>query len=307
VPVAGGAARGLALGGCMPEVELPGGLGERRALELVHGVLRALSWAETTDEALHAVVGRGLQWLQPVGAVLGRQFDGIVAIDHWGTSLDLRPDSFDNGSLAHNPWSDAIRLCEPIWLSSIEDRKAQYPELRVDDDVESLAVLPLVARGAALGVLGVAFAPPSRFDETLRAFLIALTDVCSLWLLHPARSRDDARRGYASNGTEMPTGPAGHTAAHESSHSNRDGFVQLLAAEVRLTAREREIATALTRGLRSAAIARDLGISIYTVRKHISAILRKYDVTSQGELIARIFAQSSRDGSGVGLGDRTAV
>ena len=67
---------------------------------------------------------------------------------------------------------------------------------------------------------------------------------------------------------------------------------------MKLTAREQEIAIALTQGLRSSAVARDLGISIYTVRKHISSILRKYDVTSQCELIARIYGQSTGAGSG---------
>jgi hypothetical protein len=151
----------------MPETELqadPGGLGERIALDLLHGVLRALASAEDTDDVLRVIVGHGVQWLQPVGAVLGRQIDEVVAVGSWGSSLDLNADSLEHSRLARNPWSDAVRLCEAIWLSSIEDRKARYPELRVDDDVESLAVLPLVAHGAAFGVLGLA--SPRRAGST---------------------------------------------------------------------------------------------------------------------------------------------
>ena len=287
----------------MPDMEPgadPGGLSERVALDLLHGVLRALASAEDTDDVLRVIAGHGVQSLQPVGAVLGRHVEDVVAVGSWGSSLDLGPDSIEHSRLARNPWSDAIRLCEPIWMSSIEDRKARYPELRVDDDVESLVVLPLVAHGAAFGVLGLAFAMPRRFDDTERVFLAALADVCALWLLHPAQVRPESHNGH-----EVAHSGAAGTPAVNGSGTNGNG--QFPAGDVKLTAREHEIAAALTRGLRSSAIARDLGISIYTVRKHISAILRKYDVTSQGELIARIFGQSSRGESGSDQGERTAV
>jgi len=289
----------------MPEMELqadPGGLGERIALDLLHGVLRALASAEDTDDVLRVIVGHGVQWLQPVGAVLGRQVDEVVAVGSWGSSLDLNTDSLEHSRLARNPWSDGVRLCEAIWLSSIEDRKARYPDLCVDDDVESLAVLPLVAHGAAFGVLGLAFAVPRRFDETERMFLMTLADVCALWLLHPAQVRAETSNGHGP--PAQGRGPAWSSGNGEQTNGDGDARV---GADVKLTAREHEIAGALTRGLRSSAIARELGISIYTVRKHISAILRKYDVTSQGELIARIFGQSSRGESGSDQGERTAV
>jgi DNA-binding CsgD family transcriptional regulator len=293
----------------MPEIELqaePGGLGERVALDLLHGVLRALASAEDTDDVLRVIAGHGVQWLQPVGAVLGRQVEDVVAVGSWGSSLDLSTDSFEHSRLARNPWSDAIRLCEPIWMSTIEDRKARYPELRVDDDCESLVVLPLVAHGAAFGVLGLAFATPRRFDDTERMFLVALADVCALWLLHPAQVRAESMNGHGAGpaGTAVVGAAFANGVAASNGNGNGDGR---LPGDVKLTAREHEIAAALTRGQRSSAIARDLGISIYTVRKHISAILRKYDVTSQGELIARIFGQSSRGDSGSDEGERTAV
>jgi DNA-binding CsgD family transcriptional regulator len=291
----------------MPEMKLhgePGGLEERVALDLLHGVLRALAAAETTDDVLRVVAGHGVQWLQPVGAVLGRQVEDVVAVGSWGSSLDLSAESLEQPSLGRNPWSDAIRLCEAIWLSSIDERKARYPELRLDDDVEALVVLPLVAYGAAFGVLGLAFATPRRFDDLERVFLFTLADACALWLLHPAQVRAEPynRHDPAHN---RSTDPAGALPTIGSANANSND--RLLAGDVKLTAREHEIAAALTRGLRSSAIARDLGISIYTVRKHISAILRKYGVTSQGELIACIFGQLSRGESRSDQGERTAV
>jgi DNA-binding CsgD family transcriptional regulator len=287
----------------------PGGLGERVALDLLHGVLRALASAGDTGDVLRVFARQGVPWLQPVGAVLGRQVEEVVAVGSWGTSLDLGTDSLDPSRLAGTPWIDAIRLCEPIWLSSIMERKARYPLLRVVDDVESLVVLPLVAHGAAFGVLGLGFATPRRLDDTERVFLATLADVCALWLLHPAQARPESGNGHDANRNSTSTlgvsGTSLTNGAAEGTNGNGDG--RLAVGDVKLTAREHEIASALTRGVRSSAIARDLGISIYTVRKHISAILRKYDVSSQGELIARIFGGSSRGEPGSDRGERTGV
>ena len=197
-------------------------------------------------------------------------------------------------------------LCEAIWVPSIEERKARYPALRIGDDVETLAVLPLVAQGRAFGVFGLAFAVPYRFEEMQRAFLIALADLCALCLLSSERADADAVREAERAVGQRPPGDERRlrrgTAAERlcRSNGNGSGVIDLRAVsgrDVKLTAREQEIAIALTQGLRSSAVARDLGISIYTVRKHISSILRKYDVTSQCELIARIYGQSPAPGA----------
>lgn len=53
------------------------------------------------------------------------------------------------------------------------------------------------------------------------------------------------------------------------------------AAASRLTPREVEVVRHLARGLDARAIARDLGLSAYTVRDHIKAVLLKLEVHSQ--------------------------
>ena len=55
-----------------------------------------------------------------------------------------------------------------------------------------------------------------------------------------------------------------------------------------LTAREREIAARVITGLTSKQIARDLNVSHRTVEAHRMRLMRKLDVNSTGELIARI-------------------
>jgi len=293
----------------MPEIELEadlGSLGERGALELMHGVLRALASAATIDDMLHVIVGHGVHVFQPVGAVVGRKADGMLLdVARWGSSLDLADGPLNGQRLARDPWSDAISLCEPIWVPSIEERKARYPELRVSDDVETMVALPLVAHGRAFGVFGIAFALPYRFEGMPRAFLITLADLCALWLLNAERvTAIDLRGAERTAETSAPAKTAWSGMARLPDGSpevaNGSGTIDLRSAsarDVKLTAREQEITIALTQGLRSSAVARDLGISIFTVRKHISSILRKYDVTSQTELIARIYGQSSGPGA----------
>lgn len=253
-------------------------LGGYNALEMLHCVLRSLASATTTDEALQVLVSHGAHTLQPVGAVVGCLSDDVLQVGaQWGTSLDCADEPHVRGNFTREPWSDAIRLCEGIWVQSIEERKARYPDLRVGDDVEAIAMLPLVADGSAFGVLGIAFAMPHSFEDSQRAYLCTLADLCGLWLL----LRDGSGSQSGVNGRRNGHGPL-------------NGFDKFdTGTRATLTAREQQIAIALTQGLRPSGIARDLGISIYTVRKHISSILRKYDVTSQGELIARIYGQSS--------------
>ena len=308
----------VARGGFMPEMELeadPGSLGERGALELMHGVLRALASATTIDDVLHVIVGQGVHVFQPVGAVVGRQAEGTVLdVARWGSSLDLSDGTLERQRLARDPWNDAISLCEGVWIPSIEERKARYPDLRVSDDVETLVALPLVAHGRAFGVFGLAFAMPYRFDPMQRAFLVTLADVCALWLLNAERANADGIREAervaaaglrAVGGSGAPRMPNGSIDL-----TNGSAPMDLRGAwgrDVKLTAREQEIAIALTQGSRSSAVARDLGISIYTVRKHISSILRKYDVTSQCELIARIYGQSPASESDLEPSARTGA
>jgi DNA-binding CsgD family transcriptional regulator len=66
------------------------------------------------------------------------------------------------------------------------------------------------------------------------------------------------------------------------------------AATVRLeahgaTAREREVATLIARGLTNSEIAEALVVSPHTVRDHVKSLFEKLDVSSRQELVARVF------------------
>ena len=55
------------------------------------------------------------------------------------------------------------------------------------------------------------------------------------------------------------------------------------------TAREREVATLLARGLSRAEIAETLVLSPHTVEDHIKSLYEKVGVASRQELVARVF------------------
>jgi len=57
-----------------------------------------------------------------------------------------------------------------------------------------------------------------------------------------------------------------------------------------LTPREAEVANLLCEGLAAKQVARELYISVHTVRDHVKAIHRKVGVGSRAELLVRLLA-----------------
>ena len=56
-----------------------------------------------------------------------------------------------------------------------------------------------------------------------------------------------------------------------------------------LTRREREVASAAARGLSNAQIARELGISVETVKQHLATVFEKTGVNGRAALAGRLF------------------
>jgi DNA-binding NarL/FixJ family response regulator len=78
---------------------------------------------------------------------------------------------------------------------------------------------------------------------------------------------------------------AGLVADHAGDRADDNGRAGALGRVRGLSRRELEIVRLLAEGRRVASIARDLVLSVHTVRNHVRAIFRKVDVHSQEELL----------------------
>uniref|UniRef100_UPI003F491FF1 helix-turn-helix transcriptional regulator n=1 Tax=Nonomuraea bangladeshensis TaxID=404385 RepID=UPI003F491FF1 len=68
-------------------------------------------------------------------------------------------------------------------------------------------------------------------------------------------------------------------------------IVPIIVEAYALTQREREVTECVARGHTTAEIATRLRLSSHTVRDHLKAIFAKVDVSSRGELVARLFGE----------------
>jgi DNA-binding CsgD family transcriptional regulator len=109
------------------------------------------------------------------------------------------------------------------------------------------------------------------------------------------------RAEAGSNAVTVPS-PAGWITLHASKADPADDSVAVVlerasgpqSATLRLemhgvTAREREVATLLARGLSNPGIAAVLVLSPHTVQDHVKSLFEKLDVSSRQELVARVF------------------
>jgi DNA-binding NarL/FixJ family response regulator len=74
-------------------------------------------------------------------------------------------------------------------------------------------------------------------------------------------------------------------------------LAELVADACGLTAREWRVTELVAQGLCTAAIAARLYLSTYTVQDHLKAIFEKLDVSSRGQLVARLFVDHSLAGA----------
>jgi DNA-binding CsgD family transcriptional regulator len=72
------------------------------------------------------------------------------------------------------------------------------------------------------------------------------------------------------------------------------GHLDDVASVHALTAREAEVAELLCAGMAAKEVARELVISVHTVRDHVKAIHRKVGVRSRAELLVRLLVSQPR-------------
>ncbi|MFL5807204.1 MAG: ATP-binding protein [Roseiflexaceae bacterium] len=158
---------------------------QRNAERIAHlqTVTTMLAEALTPTEVAEVMVAQGLAALSARAGSVALLVDGATALEivsEFGYREELispwRHFSIDDST----PMSDAVRAASPVWLESLAERNARYPNLppSASDDGAWVA-LPLLAKGRPIGAIGLSFAQPRIFDADDQAFMLTLAQQCA--------------------------------------------------------------------------------------------------------------------------------
>jgi PAS domain S-box-containing protein len=203
--------------------------GERRVraseerLARLQRITAALSQAASPEDVASAV-------LRECADAVGAAATAVYSLASNGRTLDLLAqnghpqdivEQFQSIPLdAHTPPTDVARQRTAAFYESFEACVDSYPGLRDAiraGNLQASAVLPLLAHGDLVGVLGVRFTERRAFDASERTLLLTIADVC-------AQAIDRARLFAA----EIEA----RTAAEAASRA-KDEFLAMLGHELR--------------------------------------------------------------------------
>lgn len=183
----------------------------------LYSVAAALSEALTVADVARVAVDQGVA---ASGAVAG----SLSLLSEDGAALEMVGsvgypagvmDPWKNIPLdAPIPLTDAVRRCEPVYLTSAEDRLRQYPVLSTvtsDKPTLSSASVPLLVGSKCVGVLALSFDRPESFSPQDREFILSLSRQCAQALerarLYEAelRARAEAERASEAKSEFLAT------------------------------------------------------------------------------------------------------
>jgi DNA-binding NarL/FixJ family response regulator len=246
--------------------------GSRRHRELIrrHGF---------GDELRAVCVGDSGMW----GAIVMRR--ERAAPNFTGRDVDLLASLADDGY----PELQRVRL-ERDLSANADDRDSGLLLLDDEDDIEManaaaaawLQDLRDHERQLPLVVTAVA--------DRARAIAAGHSDVAAT-----ARGRTASGRWVLVRGSVLRNGTHTRTAV-TLDPARAPELAELIADAHGLTARERHVTELVAQGLATAAIAARLHLSTYTVQDHLKATFEKLDVSSRGELVARLFVDHHQIG-----------
>jgi len=237
---------------------------------------------------------RYVEYLRPIGTpyemraamvTRGRAW-GCVVLHRTERTGDFTPDEARLLARLSRPVAEALRSSYRVDAArrADEDRAPGLLVLDAHDDVE----LTTPPADALLSLL--VLDDPARRKVPAAALSIA------------AEVRRQGRIGRSAPPLHVPTSSGWLTLYGSLPGGGTDGRVAIVvqradaeyAVPLRLeafglTAREREVATLVARGLDTAAIAERLVISSWTVQDHLKAVFAKTDTRSRRELLSQVF------------------
>jgi PAS domain S-box-containing protein len=159
----------------------------------------ALSAAATSDEVADVIFRVGMEVLGASGASLSFPAGAdLVQVAHAAGRMDESGNAAEPRAGLRVLLAEAFSRQEPVWIESADALAARHPRLAAEGALRggAWAAVPLLVRERPLGVLGIGFASPRRFDEEDRAFTVALAYQCAQAIerarLHEAESRQRA-------------------------------------------------------------------------------------------------------------------
>ncbi|MEG4349285.1 PAS domain S-box protein [Microcoleus sp. LAD1_D3] len=185
-------------------------------------VMTALSESLTSAQVAQVIIEQGMSALGAscgLVAVLNQEASELEIIQAIGYEhVGEFPRSFSIH--APYPLAEAVRTGQPVWLETIENRIARYPDLaQAYAKVGSKAWIsvPLLIEGQAVGGLSLSFSTVPQLSESDRAFILALAQQ-SAQSIDRARLYESERQARAQS---------------EAANRIKDEFLAVLSHELR--------------------------------------------------------------------------
>lgn len=258
-----------------------------------------LAAAPTPVGRLHAATGGDITRARRYGELLGdlRVGDELRAVLRAG-----------NGGC----WG-TLTLYRLVGAPVFDDRD----EAAIGEAVPAMADLfRLTLLRAALGAAGGVDDPPGVVLVAVDGTVSTVSETAACWLDRlddrgrlPSAARSVVAAVAGGDGlarAALPTRDGGWVVLHGSA-AGADGIVavivegarstvlaEVIAGAYGFTPREREVTALAAKGGSTKQIARELGISPFTVQDHLKAVFAKTGVQTRGELVAALFATHYR-------------